>query len=174
MPPIMGASARYLILLLRQIQLGVAQIADARSEAEAEQMHEGEDVVREAGRVGVMLLDPQVGFMVKQPIEDVGGVAHTDVDDLGAERRVLVRDVGVEEFAWFGAILGVDVAGALSFASSPEALSIRGRCGSVAPVLRERLPGLGVDEFRQRRGVRFIADVPGLQPRELCIARSGA
>ena len=29
-------------------------------------------MVREAGGVGVMLLDPQVGFMVKQPVEDVG------------------------------------------------------------------------------------------------------
>jgi hypothetical protein len=33
-------------------------MADAGSEAEAEQMHEGEHMVGEAGRVGVMLLDP--------------------------------------------------------------------------------------------------------------------
>ena len=83
---------------VQQIQLRVAQVADARSEAEAEQMHEGEDVVREAGGVGVMLLDPQVGFMMKQPIENVSGVSHADVDDLGTERCVLVRDVCVEEF----------------------------------------------------------------------------
>lgn len=55
---------------VQQIQLCVAQVADARSEAEAEQMHESEDVIREAGGVSVMLLDPQVGLMVKQPIED--------------------------------------------------------------------------------------------------------
>ena len=35
-------------------------------------MHESEDMVREAGGVGVMLLDPQVRFMMQQPIEDVG------------------------------------------------------------------------------------------------------
>ncbi len=78
-PPIMGASARYLILLLDRYELGVAKIADAPGEAEAKQMHEGEDVVREAGGVGVMFLDPQVRFMVKQPVEDIGGVAHANI-----------------------------------------------------------------------------------------------
>ena len=52
-------------------------------------------MVREAGSVGVMLLDPQVGFMMQLPIEDEGGVSHTDVHDLGTEGRVLVRDMGV-------------------------------------------------------------------------------
>jgi cellobiose-specific phosphotransferase system component IIB len=73
--------------LLRKVQLGVAQIADAWSEAEAEQMHESKDVVGEARGVGAVLLDPQIGFMVKQSVKDVGGVAHTDVDDFGTERR---------------------------------------------------------------------------------------
>ena len=112
--------------------------------------------------------------MVKQPVEDICGVAHANVDDLGAEGRVLVGDVRIEEFPRFRAVLGIDVAGTLSLASSPEALSIRGRCGSVAPVLCEGLPGLSVDEFSQGRGVGFIADVPGLQPRQLCITCSGA
>ena len=112
----------------------------------------GEDVVREAGGVGLMLLDPQVGFMVQQPVEDIGGVAHANVDELGTEGCVLVGDVGVEEFARLGAVLGIDVAGAFGLASSPEALSIRGRCGSVAPVLCKWLPGLSVDEFGQGRG----------------------
>lgn len=56
-----------------------------------------------------MLLDPQVGFRVKQPVEDVGGVSHADADDLETERCVLVRDVGIKELARFGAILGIDV-----------------------------------------------------------------
>jgi hypothetical protein len=62
--------------------------------------------------------------MVKQPIEDVGGVAYPDVDDLGAERRVLIRDVGIEELAWVDSILGMDVAGAFGLASSLEALTV--------------------------------------------------
>jgi hypothetical protein len=37
-------------------------------------MANGEDVVSEAARVGVMLLDPQIGHMVKQAIERMRGV----------------------------------------------------------------------------------------------------
>ena len=87
-----------------------------------------------------MLLDPQVRFMMGQPVENVGGVAHAGVDDLRAGGRVLIRDVGVGELAWFGPVFGIDVAGAFSFASSPEALSIRGRGGSIAPALCEGRP----------------------------------
>lgn len=94
-------------------------------------MNPGEDVIGEAGRVGVMPLDPQVSFMMGKPVENIGGVAHANVDDLGAEGRVLIRDVGIEELARFGAF---------SFASSPEWLSIRGRGGSIAPVLCEGRP----------------------------------
>ena len=49
-----------------QVQFGVAQVTDPGSKAEAEQMHERKDMIGEAGRVGVMLFDPQIGFMVKQ------------------------------------------------------------------------------------------------------------
>ena len=87
-------------------------------------MHEGEDVIGEASGIRVVLLDPQVGFMVQQAVEHVGGVSHTDVDDLGAEGRVLVRDVGIEELAGFGSVLWVDVAGALGLASGLEALPV--------------------------------------------------
>ena len=42
------------------------RVADARREAEAQEVHQGEDVIGEARRVGVVLLDPQVGFVVQQ------------------------------------------------------------------------------------------------------------
>ena len=61
------------------------------------QLHQPEDVIRKAGRVGVMLLDSQVRLVVEQPFEPVGRVPHPDVDHLGAGGRVLVGDVGVEE-----------------------------------------------------------------------------
>jgi hypothetical protein len=61
--------------------------------------------------------------MVKQPIEDLGGVPHTDGDDLGAERRILIGDGGIEELARLGSIPGVDLAGAFGLTSSLEALS---------------------------------------------------
>ena len=49
-------------------------------------MHQREDVIGIARRVGVVFLDPQVGLVVQQAIEHVGRVAHTDVHDLGVER----------------------------------------------------------------------------------------
>jgi len=39
------------------VELGVAQIADARREAKAQQVHQGKDVIGEARCVGVMLID---------------------------------------------------------------------------------------------------------------------
>ncbi len=60
------------------------------------EVHQGEDVIGEARRVGVMLLDPQVGLVVQQAVEHVGRIAHADVHDLGVKWRVLVRNVGVE------------------------------------------------------------------------------
>jgi hypothetical protein len=71
----------------------------ARCEAETELVHR-EDVIGIARRVGVVFLDPQVGLVVQQAIEHVGRVAHTDVHDLGVERRVLVGDMGVERPPW--------------------------------------------------------------------------
>ena len=87
-------------------------------------MHKGEDVIGEARGIRVVLLDPQIRFMVQQPVEDIGGVSYTNVDDLGAEGRVLIRNVGIEEFAGFGPVLGIDVTGALGFASGFEPLPV--------------------------------------------------
>ena len=112
-------------IALRDVELGVAQVADARREAEAQEVHQGEDVIGEARRVGVMLLDPQVGFVVQQAVEHVGRVAHADVDDLGVERRVLVGDVGVERPPWAAPVFRVDVAGALGLAAGAEVLAVR-------------------------------------------------
>ena len=112
-------------IALRDVELGVAQVADARREAEAQQVHQREDVVREPCRVGVVLLDAQVGFVVQQAVEHVGRVAHADVHDLGVERRVLVGDMGVERPPWAAAVFRIDVAGALGLAAGAEVLAVR-------------------------------------------------
>ena len=69
-------------------------------------MHEREDTISKASCVGVMLLGPEIGFMVKQPIEDVDGVPHTNVDHMRTERRVLIGNVGIEELAGSAPYLG--------------------------------------------------------------------
>ncbi len=79
-------------------------------------------MIGEARRVGVMLLDPQVGLVVQQAVEHVGRIAHADVHDLGVKWRVLVRNVGVERPPWAAPVFRVDVAGALGLAAGAEVL----------------------------------------------------
>ena len=88
-------------------------------------MHQGKDVIGEAGRVGVVLLDPQVGLVVQQAVEHIGGIADADIHHAGAERRVLVGDMGVERPPWAAPVFRVDVAGALGLAAGAEVLAVR-------------------------------------------------
>ncbi len=90
-----------------------------------EQVHQGEDVIGEAGRVGVVLLNPQVGLVVQQAVEHIGGIADADIHHAGAQRRVLVGDMGIER-PWLATVLRVDVPGALAPATRAEALAIGG------------------------------------------------
>ena len=53
-------------------------------------------VIGGAGSVGVVLLDSQVGLVVKQPVENVRRIPNGGIDDLGMERGVLIGDVSVE------------------------------------------------------------------------------
>ena len=101
--------------------------AQPRREAKAQKMHESEDVIGEAGRVGVMLLDAQIRLVVKQAIEHIGSMPDADVDRLGVVGRELTGEVGVERPSRLRAILWIDVAGALSLPSHFEALPVRGR-----------------------------------------------
>ena len=57
---------------LRDVELGAAQIADARREAKAQQVHQGKDVIGEACRVNVMLLETQIRLVVQQAVQDIG------------------------------------------------------------------------------------------------------
>jgi hypothetical protein len=57
---------------------------------------ESEDVIGEAGGIGVMLLDPQLGLVMEQAIEHMCRIANGGVDDLGMGGCVLIGDVSVE------------------------------------------------------------------------------
>ncbi len=109
---------------LRDVELGVAG-SRMRGAKRKPEVHQGEDVIGEARRVGVMLLDPQVGLVVQQAVEHVGRIAHADVHDLGVKWRVLVRNVGVERPPWAAPVFRVDVAGALGLAAGAEVLAVR-------------------------------------------------
>jgi hypothetical protein len=49
----------------------VRKVADARRKSEAQQMTQTEDVVGEAGRVGVVLLNPEIRLVIEQTIKNV-------------------------------------------------------------------------------------------------------
>ena len=84
------------------------KVANARSKPESEQVAQSEDVIGESGGVGVMLFDAEIGFVIQQPIEYVGGVPHCGADEFAVEGGVLVRDVRVERRARLIAITGID------------------------------------------------------------------
>jgi hypothetical protein len=92
-----------------QVQAPVLEIPHARREAVAEEgqqpeavAEEGqqpEAVVRDAPGVHRVFLDPQPGLVVEQAVQHVRRLAGGCGDDLGVERPVLVRHVGVERHA---------------------------------------------------------------------------
>jgi len=81
--------------------------------------------------------------------------------------------VRVEHPPGLGAVLGVDVTGALGPSARAKALSIPGRGAAVAPVGCQGLAQLRVDQLGQRRAVGLVPNVPGLQPRQLGVGRAG-
>lgn len=85
--PDQRAQRGLLARLLRDVQPFVGQITDARREAEAKQMAQGEDVIGKTGRIRIVLLDPQIGFVIQQAIENMRRIPHRGVYDLGMSRK---------------------------------------------------------------------------------------
>ena len=83
-------------------------------------------MIGKTGGVGIVLLDPQIGLMIEQAVEDMRGISGIRGDHLGIEGRVLVGDVGVEEDTRFVPIAQVHLPGLFSAPTGAEALSIGG------------------------------------------------
>lgn len=93
-----------------QVEFLVGQIPNAGREFESQQVHEGKDVIGKASSIGVMFFEAELASVLEQTVEDISGIAHIGVDDVGVKRCVLVADVGVEKAAWIAAIFGIDLA----------------------------------------------------------------
>ncbi len=74
-------------------------------------MHKSENVVGEAGCVGVMLLDVQIRLVIEQTVEYIGGIPDADVDHLCVVRRELIGEMSVERPTRLSAIFWIDVPG---------------------------------------------------------------
>lgn len=107
-----------------------------------------------------MLLNLQLGCMVKQPIQDVCGVSHASANHLGVKRCVAVRDVRVELNAGTRAAAGVDLGAAFAPSANGKTLAVGRGCRAFASLGAEFLLVLGIDDFGQRQRVGFISDVP--------------
>jgi len=59
-------------LAFGDVEFRVAKVADTWSEAKTQKVHEGEDMIGEAGGVGVVLFDPQIGLVMQQTVEHIG------------------------------------------------------------------------------------------------------
>ena len=111
-------------LLAGHIKPLVGEITDAGRETKAQQMAERENVIGESGRVGVVLLDPQIGLVVEKAVKDVRRIAGIRGDHLGIEGRVLVGNVGVEKHTGLVAIAKINLPGLLSAPAGAETLSV--------------------------------------------------
>ena len=154
------------------IEPPVGEIANARREAESQQVAEAEHVIDRAGGVGVVLADVDRAFMVHQPVENVRGLAGVRGDDLGIERRVTIGDVGVELHARLRAVFGVVVGAGLAMSAGAEKLAVRRRSVAVAPDSGEGLGVNGVDETGERGLIGLVAHMPFGDPQQPGMAES--
>ena len=166
--PDQRSERRVVALLSWHIKPLVGEIPDAGRKAKAQQVAERKDMIGKAGRVGVVLLDPQIGLMVEQTIENMRRIAGIRGNHLGIEGRVLVGDMGVKEHAWLVAIAQIDLPGLLSAPAGAEALAVRRRCRTFAPVLGEWVLMMMVDQFGKSLRVRLHPGYAEMQASRAC------
>ncbi|KTW02135.1 hypothetical protein NS258_18485 [Sphingomonas sanguinis] len=67
-------------------------------------------MIGDAASIGMVALDREVGTVMEQAIEDMHRLTGSGRDDSGMERRVAVRDMGVEGDGGIAALVRVDCA----------------------------------------------------------------
>ena len=78
------------------VEAPLCQVGNARGEIEAEQICQGEVVIADGAAIGVVGRDAQVGFVVEQAVDDIGGFAGGRDRDR-VVRRLARRQVRVEK-----------------------------------------------------------------------------
>lgn len=146
---------------LHGIETRITKGANAWGKPEPKQMAQGEDGISESGRVGIMLFEAGIGFMVTQPVKDRGSISHDRADEFAVEWSVLIRDVRVERRAGLITITGIDRTNAFSAAAGIESLPVGGTARAVASVCGELTLMLIIDDLGKQLCVRLLPDVPG-------------
>lgn len=157
-----------------EMQPALADIGNARREAEAEQMAKREHMIGDAASIGVVIGDREIGGMMEEPVQDVRRLAGGGGDDLGVEGRIAVGDVGVEGDGRLRALVRVDLARRLGASVEREVLPVRTRGRTRTEPGREGKSMLRVDETAEGVTVGVLAQVPGRQPGQLPVAGEAA
>jgi hypothetical protein len=87
------------------------------------------------------------------------------------ERRVAIRNVGVELDGGIAAVVGVDLADGFPGAAKKEVLAVRRRAVSTAKPAAHRFPVLRFDQPRQAGPVGLLPGVPSGDPEKLPAGR---
>ena len=111
--------------LAEAVEPAVLQVRDARRELEAKQAAQREDMVGIAAAIGVVPSRRDLALMVEQRVEHVQRLARRRRDQLGVERRVAVREVGVDLEAGSLAVVGVQPGCVTAEAGGLEELAVR-------------------------------------------------
>ena len=82
-------------------------------------------MIGDAARVGVVLLDPQSGVVIEQPVENMRRLACRCRDHLRVERAELIGDVGIERDAGLVAMACIHVGDSCTCPASTEVLPVR-------------------------------------------------
>lgn len=99
------------------------KIPDPWCKSEPQQMHQRKNMLRETCRIGVMLRDFKITFVIQQTIKYVGGVTNT-ANRFGVKRAVLVRNVRIKLYPRFLTVLQVDLTRISAMAANPKILTV--------------------------------------------------
>ena len=144
----------------------VADVPNSRCKSKSQEMAERENVVSESGGIGVVLVDLQFRFMVEQTVQNVCRITYGRADELGVERPVLVRDVGVKRHAGVVTVTRIYITQCISGSAGSESLPVRGTGGSVSPMPGEFQSVMMIHDFGERLAIGFFPDVPSGDSRE--------
>src|SRR3954447_26070376 len=100
------------------------QVRDARRELEAQQAAQREDVVGIPAAIRVVSPGRDLALVVEQRVQHVQRLARRGRDQLGVERPVAVREVGVDLEPGLLAVMGVEAARVMAEAAGLEELTI--------------------------------------------------
>ncbi|NQE65521.1 hypothetical protein E1H18_1302 [Caulobacter sp. RHG1] len=95
-------------------------------------MAERENMVGNAAAIGMVAFNRKFGTMMQQAVKDVGCLARTGGNNLGMKRRIAIRDVSIEGYRRFTALVGINRTGRLRAAIKWKVLAIGTRHISIA------------------------------------------